>query len=370
MMHCKLSSTTAYMINVTKTYLPELDEYVAYLKGIWERGQVTNNGPLVRELEEKICKLLGVSHLLYCGNGTVVLQLALKALNITQEVITTPFSYCATTTSLIWQDCKPVFADIDPATLCINPANIEALITSNTQAILATHVYGNPCDVVAIEQIAQQYNLKVIYDAAHAFGVSLSGNSLLNYGDVSTCSFHATKIFHTIEGGSVSTNNAELAQKLSLYRSFGHIYDDYLTVGINAKNSEFHAAMGLVLLPKLDAFITRRKILSELYDTSLNLNKLIKPTHNQAKVTYNYAYYPVIFETEEVLLRVKARLAEQQIFPRRYFYPSLNTLPYLPYTTPCPVSEDLARRILCLPLYYELSDADVLVIAELVNQSL
>ncbi len=355
------------MINVTKSYLPDLAEYVRHLEGIWERVHLTNNGPLVRELEAGMRELLGVKHLLYCGNGTIVLQMALKALNITKEVITTPFSYVASTNAILWEGCTPVFADLNPNDLCIDPAKIEPLITEHTQAILATHVYGNACQVEQIQAIADRHNLRVIYDGAHAFGSRYNGQSLFNYGDLSTCSFHATKVFHTIEGGLLTTNNDELAEQLNLFRSFGHRFDDYLSIGINAKNSEFHAAMGLCLLPKLPDLIAARQEASDWYEARLDLNYVTRPTRLPG-LTYNYAYFPILLDSEATLLRVMAALQAQEVMPRRYFYPSLNTLPFLTSTQACPVSESAAVRVLCLPLYPGLAKIDVDRISDIVNQ--
>jgi dTDP-4-amino-4,6-dideoxygalactose transaminase len=232
------------MINVTKTYLPDFDQYVSYLKKIWDNGLLTNNGPLAQELERGLKEYLGVEYLSFCGNGTIVLQMALKLLDEPGEIITTPFSYVATTNVILWENCKPVFVDIDPHSYCINPQLIEAAITEHTRAIMATHVYGNACDVEAIEAIAKKHNLIVIYDGAHAFGATYNGRSLLSYGDFSTCSFHATKLFHTVEGGAIVTNNAKWDEKLHLMRAFGHRGDDYFFVGINGKNSEMYVVMG------------------------------------------------------------------------------------------------------------------------------
>lgn len=345
------------MINVTKTYLPPLEEYTKYLEGIWDRAYVTNRGPLVLELEQKLKEYLGVKHLLFVSNGTIALQLAIKALNLTGEIITTPFSYVATTTAILWENCQPVFVDIEQQTYCIDPDKIEEAITDKTTAILATHVYGYPCQVEKIQEIADKYNLKVIYDGAHAFGVEINRTSVLNYGDVSTLSFHATKLFHTIEGGAIITNNDELARQIMLYHQFGHIGDDYFTMGVNGKNSELHAAMGLCTLPLVDKFISRRLEIIALYKEKLNSFNLVIP-ESGPDVKYNGAYFPVIFTSEEELLVCKGALAGKQINTRRYFFPSLNSLPYLENNA-CPISEDIARRILCLPLYYELTDKDV-----------
>jgi dTDP-4-amino-4,6-dideoxygalactose transaminase len=339
------------MINVTKTFLPPLEEYTTLLKRAWDKAWLTNNGELLQELELKLKEYLGVDHLLFCSNGTIVLQMALKALGITNEVITTPFSYVATTNAILWEGCKPVFVDIREDSLCIDESKIEAAITKGTEAILATHVYGFPCNIEAIDAIAKKYNLKVIYDAAHAFGCTYKGKSLLDYGDVSTCSFHATKLYHTVEGGSVTARDPETQRKLFLYRSFGHIGDDYFSEGINAKNSEFHAAMGLAVLPYMRQIIEDRKQISKLYDSILPAF-LSRPFATESDFEYNYAYYPVVFETESQLLLAKNALLKNEINSRRYFYPSLNNLPQVSHLNQtCPVSEIISKRVLSLPLY-------------------
>ncbi len=357
-------------INVTKSFLPPFEEYQEIIKGIWDNTWLTNNGPLVRKLETQLKEFLGVENLLFVGNGTIALQIAVKALNLTGEIITTPFSYCATTTSILWENLQPVFVDIEPNTFNINANLIEAAITERTSAIMATHVYGRPCDVEKIEKIAQKYNLKVIYDGAHSFGATFKGKSVLSFGDVSTCSFHATKVFHTIEGGSVICNDKQLFAQLELYRSFGHKGDDYFSMGINAKNSEFHAAMGLCNLPKVADIIEKRKIVSEKYDELLNWQKLKRPTQDIRGFVYNYAYYPVIFESEQKLHEITSALSKEDITPRRYFFPSLNQLPYLDFYNPCPVSENLSVRALSLPLFYDLALNDVEKIASIINSNL
>ncbi len=351
------------MINVTKTYLPPFEEYTKILKRAWDKVWITNNGELVQELEEKLKEYLGVKYLLFTTNGTVVLQMALKAFNITGEVITTPFSYVATTNVLLWENCKPVFVDIDPKSFCIDPDKIEAAITEKTQAILATHVYGYPCDVEKIEAIAAKHDLKVIYDGAHAFGAKYKDKSLLSYGDISTCSFHATKLFHTVEGGCIICHDKEMYQKLYLYRSFGHIGDDYYSIGINGKNSEFHAAMGLAVLPHLDSIINDRKNIFNLYFNKLKDENVGFINFDDKLIKFNYVYFPVVFPSEEILLKVKTALEFNGINTRRYFYPSLNTLAFLESTNSCPVSEDLSKKVLCLPLYPDLSldDANAIV---------
>jgi dTDP-4-amino-4,6-dideoxygalactose transaminase len=358
------------MINVTKTFLPDQEKYLQYVREIWERGYVTNNGPLLQELEAQLKDYLQVDHLYFCGNGTIVLQIAIKALEITGEVITTPFSYVATSNAILWENCTPVFVDIDPKTFNINADLIEASITPATTAILATHVYGNPCDVEKIEEIAKKHELKVIYDAAHAFGVKYKNRSLLSYGDLSTCSFHATKVFHTTEGGALISNHPELDRKLALLRAFGHQGDEhYLYAGINGKNSEFHAAMGLCNLPHVPEIINARKEIFDAYDSMLNWDVLFKPVMHP-EIEYNYAYYPVVFPSEEVMRRVMEALRAEDIIPRRYFYPSLNTLSFMPRQIACPVSEDIAVRVLSLPLYVGLSYSDIEKISNIINSHL
>lgn len=354
------------MINVTKTFLPPFDEYTAVLKRAWDKAWITNNGELVQELESKLKEYLGVNHLLFTTNGTIVLQMALKVYNITKEVITTPFSYVATTNALLWEGCTPVFVDIDSLSLCIDPQKIEEAITENTEAILATHVYGLPCSVEAIEKIAQKYDLKVIYDAAHAFGTLFKGKSLLSYGDISTCSFHATKLFHTAEGGCIITNNDDTARKLMLFRQFGHIGDDYFSIGINAKNSEFHAAMGIVNLRYVDEILRRRKTLSFFYDKNLKNFKRRLISIDEQTTNYNYSYYPVIFENETQRNDIMAALMKEDIFPRRYFYPGLSGLPFLNNKGNTPVGDEISSRVLCLPLFHELEENEIIRICKIV----
>lgn len=352
-------------INVTKAYLPPLAEYVGYLEGIWERGWLTNNGPLVQQLEAELSMALSGALVQFMSNGTIALQVAIKALELKGEIITTPFSYVATTTAILWEGCEPVFVDIEEQTFCIDATKIEAAITPRTSAILATHVYGYPCDVLAIEDIARRHNLKVIYDGAHAFGVTVNGRSLLSYGDITTCSFHATKLFHTSEGGAIITMDEELAKKVSLYKSFGHIGDEYYSLGVNGKNSEFHAAMGLCNLPRVPDFIAARHQIAELYRAelaSLSLRYPIQPANTE----YNYAYFPIIFDNQEQMHRVKDALAAHSINTRRYFFPSLNKLPY--HTgADCPVSESIAVRVLCLPFYQQLEHEKVRWICALIR---
>lgn len=360
------------MIHVTKTKLPSLEDYILYLEGVWRTGQLTNNGPLCCELTNNLRSYLDLRHLDLVSNGTLALQLAIKALDLRGEILTTPYSYVATTNAILWEGCTPVFVDIDPETFCISPDLIEAAITDRTTAILATHVYGYPCDVERIQQIADRHGLKVIYDAAHAFGVRLHGQSLLNYGDCSTLSFHATKLFHTAEGGAVVCKDETTAKQLFLMSKFGHIgEDEYLDIGINAKMSELHAAMGLAVLPSVQEIIAARRDCSLWYDELLDGLKLKRPKTIDG-LEYNYAYYPVIFPTHEQMMMVRAALHTQDIIPRRYFHPSLNTLPFLSESLrrPCPVSESIAQRVLALPLYPTLPRQDVERIAACIEGAL
>jgi len=350
------------MINVTKAFLPPIAEYQKLVEDIFQRVWLTNNGPLVNELELSVKDYLNVPHMLFLNNGTIAIQLAIKALKLTGEIITTPFSYVATTSSLIWENCKPVFVDIDEKTFNIDALKIEAAITPATTAILATHVFGNPCDVIAIKQVADKHNLKIIYDAAHCFGTKMLGKSVFEYGDISTTSFHATKLFHTIEGGAVFTMNSELLRHLSLFRNFGHTTPvSFDGAGINAKNSEFHAAMGLCNLKYMDVIAQKRKEQWLHYAELLNGLKV-----NLMQLTpgsdFNYSYFPIIFRSEADLLKGVEALQLHQVYPRRYFYPSLNTLSYVSYQ-PCPVSESIAPRVLCLPLYHDLKHEEQRMIA-------
>ncbi|MBI1286903.1 MAG: DegT/DnrJ/EryC1/StrS family aminotransferase [Flavobacteriales bacterium] len=338
-------------INVTKTHLPPLDEYQRMIGEIWKSGQLTNVGAKHVELQNKLKEYLGVKHLQLVSNGTIAIQLAIKALGLTGEIITTPFSYVATVSSIVWENCSPVFVDIDRDDFCVDATKIEAAITENTSAILATHVYGIPCNVELIQEIADRHNLKVIYDAAHAFSIELDGKSLLNYGDVSTLSFHATKVFHTGEGGAVVTDNDELAHKLWYHGNFGHRGpEEFWGLGINAKMSEIHAALGLCILPCMDEILRNRKKTVVLYDKIFTPVKSVKRLDIKKGIKHNYSYYPVVFDSEETLLSVLDALQKLNIYPRRYFYPSLNKLPYLHKHVEMPVAEDISRRILCLPL--------------------
>ena len=305
------------MINVTKTFLPPQGEYNAILKKAWDAGWITNRGALVLELEEKLKAYLKVPNILAMTNGTLPLQIAIKALGLKGEIVTTPFSYVATTSSIVWEGCTPVFVDIHPEYLTIDETKIEAAITSKTTAILATHVFGNPCAVDEIEAIAKKHNLKVIYDAAHCFGVTYKDKSIFEYGDVSTCSFHATKVFHTGEGGALFTDSSELNDKLFYHHNFENLGSLRIREGTQ----------------------------------------------------WNHSYYPVLFKDETQLLHIQKLLNQKKIYPRRYFYPSLNLLPYVDKKI-CPISENIASRVLCLPLYHDLAEVDVLKICTIINEGL
>lgn len=355
------------MINVTKTFLPPQEQYEAILKEAWDARWITNRGVLVKRLEEQLKQYLNVPNIIATTNGTLPLQIAIKALGLTGEIITTPFSYVATTSSIVWEGCTPVFVDIHPEYLTIDETKIAAAITEKTTCILATHVYGNPCDVEAIVAIAKKYQLKVIYDAAHCFGVTYKGQSIFNYGDVSTCSFHATKLFHTGEGGALFTNSPVLQEKLFSHHNFGHDGPEkFHGLGINAKMSELQAAMGLTVLPYMNHIIAERKRVWTYYNTLIE-NIQVQKLKIRPGTKWNYAYYPVLFDDEKNLLDTKSRLEEQQIFPRRYFYPSLEELPYIK-SDHCHISASIAKKVLCLPLYSNLSETDLNRIIKIINK--
>lgn len=354
------------MIPVTKTFLPPQEEYNSYVKRAWDKVWLTNRGELTLELEDKLKNLLDVSNLIITNNGTIPIQIALKLFGEGGEIITTPFSYVATSAAIVWENCKPVFVDINPDYLTIDETKIEAAITPKTTAILATHVFGNPCDVIAIENIAKKHNLKVIYDAAHCFGVKFKNQSVFNFGDVSTCSFHATKLFHTGEGGAMFCNDSAIFHQLYYSHNFGHNGPlAFHGLGINAKISELQSALGLAVLPYMNHIISERKNVVDFYNNNLNFNT-VKSLKIRENTEWNYSYYPVIFDSEETLLHVSEALANDNIIPRRYFYPSLNTIEYTKGEK-MPVSESIASRILCLPLYVGISETDLENIIQIIN---
>ena len=355
------------MIPVTKPFLPPKEKVYELLDGVFERNWLTNNGPLVNDYELKLKQYLGLNHLLFVSNGTIALQLAIKALGLKGEIITTPFSYVATTSSILWEGCTPVYVDIDRRTFNIDPQRIEEAITPRTSAILATHCFGNPCDIEAIDTIARKHSLKVIYDAAHCFGVKYKGRSIFEYGDISTLSLHATKLVHSVEGGLVVTKDPDLLKRLAYKRNFGHDGPEKFNgLGINGKNSEFHAAVGIIVLEHADEILLNRKYLSECYDNQLKNVDVIKPkveTHSEL----NYGYYPILFKDEYKALKAKTALEEREIFCRRYFYPSLNKIGYVESKS-MPVSEKTAKGILCLPLFYGLRKEEQLLIGRVLSR--
>ncbi|WP_423820495.1 DegT/DnrJ/EryC1/StrS family aminotransferase [Salinimicrobium sp. TIG7-5_MAKvit] len=354
------------MIPVTKAFFPPIEKYQSQLQRIWKNQWLTNRGELVHELESELRDYLNISNITLTTNGTLPLQMALNILGGQGEIITTPFSYVATVSTIVWEHCKPIFVDIHPEYLTIDENLIEAAITPKTTAILATHVFGNPCNVEVIEEIAKKHQLKVIYDAAHCFGVTYKRESIFNYGDVSTCSFHATKLFHTAEGGAFICKNKSLNHKLFYSHKFGHNGPlDFYGVGINAKMSELQAAMGLSVFPYLGEIIDKRKKIVNWYNNYLDASKFQKLKIRQ-HTEWNYSYYPIILENEEELLRIEKILNTEKIYPRRYFYPSLNLLDYVEYRKK-EVSESIASRILCLPLYVEIEKETIIRIAKLMN---
>lgn len=357
------------MINVTKTYLPDKAKYLSYIDEIYDSGWVTNNGPLVQRLEKRLAEYLGVKNIILVSNGTVALEIAYRTLGLKGFVITTPFSFVATTSSLVTNQLLPIFADVDEDSFNLNPKNIEKLITPNTSAILPVHVFGNACEVEEIERIAKKHDLKVIYDAAHAFDVKYKKQSLLNYGDISTLSFHATKLFHSIEGGALIINDDELVQKARYLINFGiKNTEEIPELGTNAKMNEFEAAMGLCVLDDIEEIKQKRKAILETYQ--IELEGLVQFQEQNQNATQNYSYFPVFFKNEEQLLKVQKALNEQQIFPRRYFYPSLDTLSYIEPKQYCAISRDIASRILCLPIYAELEKEIQTKIISIIKETL
>ena len=365
------------MINVTKSDLPDLERYVEYLKKIWSSRQLTNDGEFVQLLKGKLEEYLSVENLVLVSNGTVALQLALKVLQLRGEVITTPFTFSATTNVILWEGLTPVFADIDPDTFNIDPKEVEEKITRKTSAILATHVYGNPCDVDDLKKIADKYNLQLIYDAAHAFGVEYKNESVLNYGDISTLSFHATKVFNTIEGGAIVVKDEELFGKLKLLRNHGiKSEEDVVLPGTNAKMNEFQAVMGLCNLENIDEHIRLRERLYERYRDELNGVKCMKFQKIIAS-KYNYIYMPVCFENIETRDGIYSALIKNEIKPRKYFFPLTVNFSYFKKRGMDLIEKyrlrkaaDIANRVLCLPLYPDLEIAAVDNITSIIKRKL
>ncbi|ABM19671.1 DegT/DnrJ/EryC1/StrS family aminotransferase [Marinobacter nauticus] len=363
------------MIPVTKPYLPSREKLNRYLDGIYERQWLTNNGQLVQELTQRLEDYLGVENLLLVTNGTLALQIAYRALRVCgatpgvqAEAITTPFTFIATASFLKWDGVQPVFADIDPDTWCLNPANIEAVISPHTQAIVPVHVFGNACDVETISAIAEKHNLKVIYDASHAFGVKYKGESLLKHGDAATLSFHATKLFHTGEGGAIIFKRRDDLERAKKMINFGITGPEIIEeLGINAKMNELQAAMGLCVLDEMEENHTARAAVWHRYEQALS--QTLRLQAKPQALDYNYAYFPVVFESEEQAVRLAATLKENGVLARRYFYPSLESVECLGAEVDQPVSKEIASRILCLPIYSSLSLESIDKIAGIVTEA-
>lgn len=357
------------MINVTKTYLPDKEKYKQYVDDIYANGWVTNNGPMVKKLEQRLAEYLGVKNLILVSNGTVALEIAYRTLGLKGFAITTPFSFVATTSSLVTNDLLPIFADIDPETFNLDPKHLERLITPNTSGIVPVHVFGNSCEVEAIDTIAKQYDLKVIYDAAHAFNVKYKGESVLKYGDISTLSFHATKLFHTIEGGALIINDDTLVEKARYLINFGIANAESIPeLGTNAKMNEFEAAMGLCMLDEMEEISQKRKEVYERY--THELSGIVQFQLQNPHASQNHSYFPILLKNEGELLEVQHALNHQQISPRRYFYPSLDTLSYIEPKQYCEHSRDISKRILCLPMYPELGQEDQMRIINIIHTTL
>jgi dTDP-4-amino-4,6-dideoxygalactose transaminase len=360
---------------VTQPYLPPLEEFIPYLEKIWERKILTNCGPFHQELEQTLAEYLGIEHIALFTNGTIALVTALQALRITAEVITTPYSFVATAHSLLWNGIKPVFVDVDPVTLNLDPAKIEAAITPQTTAIMPVHCYGNPCNVEAIQGIADNYNLKIIYDAAHAFAVSDSEGSILRHGDLSVLSFHATKVYNTFEGGAIICPDAKTKIRIDQLKNFGHVGEvTVVAPGINGKMSEFNAAFGLLQLKYIDQAIGKRRAIDRAYRERLADVRGIRCLQDGGElrgIIHNYAYFPILVGPDYPISRddLNQKLKDEGIHPRRYFYPLVSDFPMyrgLPsaHRENLPVAAAAAQQVLCLPIYPNL---DVAVVDEVVR---
>ena len=361
-------------IYVTQPYLPPLEEFIPYLQQIWDSKILTNNGPMHKQFEQALCEHLGVEHIALFANGTLALVTALQALRITGEVITTPFSFVATAHSLLWNGIKPIFVDIDPVTFNLNPEKIEAAITPRTTAILPVHVFSNPCDVERINEIADTYGLKVIYDAAHAFGVNYRGESLLNNGDLSILSFHATKVFNTFEGGAIICHDAKMKKRIDDLKNFG-FHDDVTVVapGINGKMNEVQAAFGLLQLKYIDKAIVLRHEVDTRYREAFLSIPGISCASLSAEATHNFPYFPILVEKEYPLSRddLYAKLRSHGIYARRYFYPLISEFPMYrglasASTANLSVANSIAHKVLCLPIYPALAQQSITKIVEII----
>jgi dTDP-4-amino-4,6-dideoxygalactose transaminase len=353
-------------IYVTQPALPPLAEFMPYLEKIWVNKILTNGGPFHQQLEKALCDYLGVKHLALFSNGTLGLVTALQALRVTGEVITTPYSFVATAHSLLWNGIKPVFVDVDPNTLNLDPARIEAAITPQTTAIMPVHCYGHPCDTAAIQKIADNYNLKVIYDAAHAFGVQDQGGSVLRHGDLSVLSFHATKVFNTFEGGAIICPDAKTKQRIDHLKNFGFV--DEVTVvapGINGKMSEINAAFGMLQLQHVDAALAKRQSIDACYREALCNVPGIRCLQDAGEKVANHSYFPVLVESDYPLSRdaLYQKLKDNNVYARRYFYPLITEFPmyrgmHSAHRENLPVATAAAQKVLCLPIYPALTSQD------------
>lgn len=354
---------------IVKPYLPAITKYQAYVTDIYQRNWLTNNGPLLQALESRLAEYLGVEHLLLVSNGTLALQVAYAALDVSGQVLTTPFSFAATASSLVWQHLQPHFIDIDEQTLNIAVDKITAAQASASSALLAVHVFGNPCNVDKINALATQHDLKVIYDAAHAFGSPVADRSVLSWGDASTLSLHATKLFHSVEGGAIIFKDKAVYEKARQLINFGFDNQQYPQfIGINAKMSEFHAAMGLAVLDDIEMILQHRHALIGYYQQWLADAVEFQVWHPEGKI--NGAYMPVLLKDEPQLLKVANCLLEQGIQTRRYFYPSLSQVPVYGMQGVTPIANNISQRILCLPMYFDLSLADVKIICDALKRAL
>lgn len=358
------------MIPVVRPYLPNREKLDRYLDGIYERNWWTNDGPLLQQLTERLKSHLGVEHLLLVGNGTLALQVAVRALGVAPaggEAITTPFSFVATASSLQWEGLDVRFADIDSATLCLDPDRVRAALTERTRVIVPCHVYGNACDVDGLRDVAAQAGIPVVYDAAHAFGTRLRGEGLLSHGDAATLSFHATKLFHTVEGGGIVFRHREHLELAKRLINFGQrAADDVPDVGINAKLNELQAAVGLCVLDDIDDILIGRRRVCDAYDALLSG---VEQPEWHLEATRNYAYYPVLLEDEAAVFRVVTSLGAVGIFPRRYFFPALNDLQTTRGGPTMPKAERAAARVLCLPLWPSLADEVVAKVCSVVRRT-
>lgn len=359
-------------IPVNRPYQPEFGQYQAYLERAYANNWLTNNGPLVQELKSRLQDYLGVQHLLLVANGTLAMQVAYRALQVRGSAITTPFTFIATSSSLQWEGIRPEFADIDAASFNLSPKQVRAQLRQGVSAVVPVHVYGNPCDVEAFESLRAQHDVKIIYDAAHAFGIKVGERSVLSYGDASTLSFHATKVFHSVEGGAVVFRDADACAAAEQMCNFG-IQSGNTGIagpGINCKMSEVHAAMGLAVLDNIDEVLARRVAAYQLYKHLLQDVVCLPQWH--AAGNENGAYFPILLASQSQSERVLAALATQGVAARRYFSPALHTLKDYQYPgiAPCPVAADYASRILCLPLFYDLTDNEIRYVAQHVRQSL